>query len=644
MIGRLSQLRDPLADRALVEALPTADRHSQRRVAQSLLERGSAAAIEGLVGQYHQLDEACQREILAAPQRLGPGVQAVIAGDATLQARLNAIELIDRSDSRRLAYLLGGQLHGGNSQLSRAASAALLRLVRRYVLGRADVGGHRPRLDPAELDMLRSVVAEACACFHQHRRRDVLLAVCCLMPRVGDAIARHVFDRRGAAHHAACELVRQADHPLAARALLGFCRTASMRPSVAAALSQRDDGQRLVHVLAIGHLLVDPQVRSTVRKARCQPWLVDAVAGADRWPAGPARRLPRWIDTVTADAGAQIDALSRLSSRNDRIARLLALRGLCGHGSDAADQIVASMCFDADATIARIALRHLIRRRWAGLGKLVVRLISSDHPDLRDLAERHLGPVGFDRLWANWPHMGRAAKLTAGRALMKVDGGFARKLDRKLQADEPAERLAAVMMVRQLQQADRFADRLLELADDGDARVASAAVKALGSLSDQARVAEALELALHHDDDRVRSNAIEALERLKRVRPVASRLFDMAGRQGRGKSNRSRATAIKALLELPTGDALPQLQQMLRDADQAHRISALWVVERLGLLPLVQAVAELARHDPDAKVRRRAIRVVRDIAEVHRAGASGRGAGASADRPLHNAGHSGDAA
>jgi hypothetical protein len=52
---------------------------------------------------------------------------------------------------------------------------------------------------------------------------------------------------------------------------------------------------------------------------------------------------------------------------------------------------------------------------------------------------------------------------------------------------------------------------------------------------------------------------------------------------------------------------------MLDDPARAHRLSALWVIERLRLRTLLHRILELSRSDPDERVRQRAQRVFRDL-------------------------------
>ncbi|MCG8616510.1 MAG: HEAT repeat domain-containing protein, partial [Desulfobacterales bacterium] len=251
------------------------------------------------------------------------------------------------------------------------------------------------------------------------------------------------------------------------------------------------------------------------------------------------------------------------------------------------------------------------RREWEGLGRLMVRLIGSEHVEVRAVAEAHLAPLGFERLWNGWEGMTREQRERVGMALMKIDRRFLEKLDGKMAAGESGERVRGIQVVRHLGQETYFESRLVGLSEDGDERVAATAVRALGGMGASAAAEAALGRALSHRDDRVRSNAIEGLEALKRLGEHGEALE----RISRGDGHRSRATAIRALLSMPLSEGLPALVRMLDEGDERHRISALWVVERMELVGVLDRVATLAKGDGDSRVRSRAVRVIRDMVE-----------------------------
>jgi hypothetical protein len=604
-IELLMRLPGDLADQALAEALPSADPRTRAEVVQLLLERRETPGLIGLVRYYDGLGGEQQNLILSQLADLESALRAVAATEDP-DARANVVAIIGRTGAFQLAYLLAGMLRVTDSRLTRAAAAELLRMSRRQIASAHDTSPESRR----QRAFVLNAVIDACACFHQHRRRDILLGALCFMPNRDKRLARVTLDRRATAYPALCATVAQADHPVACRAMLPLSSVEEMADSVVRGLSHPRSGDNLGLILRFAHLLVAPAVRQAVRHVKRAGHLLPTQQRLSQMDLAAARRVPNWIATLSISAETRVAGLAMAAAHGDSLTRLSALRQLIAERGGEADDIVATLCFDHEAAIARLAMRHLIRRRWPGLGRLVVQLMASKHVAVREMAERQLGPVGFHRYWANWPTMTPATRLTAGRALMKIDPAFSRQLDRKLAAESADDRLQAVMMVRHLQQVSYHEKSLLQLVEDIDPRVASAAVGALGRLGESDRAAGAVRSALRHPDDRVRSNAVESLAMMRRAGEVREDLSEMAGGQG----NRSRATAIRVLMQLPAGEAVEHLERMLGDEDDRHRISALWVVERLGLASLIERVAKLATDDSDPAVRRRAGRVVRDIA------------------------------
>lgn len=147
-----------------------------------------------------------------------------------------------------------------------------------------------------------------------------------------------------------------------------------------------------------------------------------------------------------------------------------------------------------------------------------------------------------------------------------------------------------------------FSDAILRLIHDPDAIVRATAAASLAG-ADWGMAAGALRSALSDAEPRVQANAIEALERFADER-ITAWIAPML----KAAEPRVRANAIKALLarqHAPAGDAL---LHMLEDSSRAARISALWVVQGLGLRSCALVVGRMGREDPDARVRRRANR------------------------------------
>ncbi len=382
------------------------------------------------------------------------------------------------------------------------------------------------------------------------------------------------------------------------------------------AMSGREE---LSEVAEASHLLLDPRVRSVVIRAASKHKLATPARLGERLTGHAALSLARWSTLCGLEGKDLAETLVNLSITDEPLARLVCLRGLLREISEESSQALGVMCFDVESTIAKLALRGLIHRRWPGLGRLTARLMSSPHHEVRKIAEGYLLPGGFGKFWEAWPRLDEAQRQAAGRALRKADRNFHAHLAEKMASASGEERLQAVMMARTLKQESYFERELLKMVGDEDVKVASAAVKALSGVKPSADSSKAIIHAMGHTDDRVRSNAVEAVEAGNLLFEARQELVKLAVSGG----NRSRATAIKALMKLPIGGVLPALKAMMEDGNPQHRVSALWVVNDLGLLSVIDQVVEMAKQYEDKSVRKQALSVVRKLAGADKAGGPG---------------------
>lgn len=591
----------------MAEALPTADRVARRLIVLSLLERGTEVGMLAIVRQFDRLERDLQVVITEHTQELDAALRAA-AVDPVAEARLNAIDIIVRSGGYRLAYLIAAQLHESDARLTRQAAASLLEMAESVAFDRrAGVAAVR------RIQWVAAAVTEACSCYHQHKRHDVLLAAATLAPRRFDRLTGYLINRRMAAHLGATEMIRRADRPVVNRAMLSYAAIPELEPVVVESLRQPAVGRHVPDMMALSHLLAAPAIGAMLRKITRADHLVPTSSMLQTLRPAVLRQSVRWVAGLYVPAPAKAAALGEVAATDNPLARLMALRAMIAIHDEATNISIAALCHDGDGVIARIALRELVRRKWSGLTALLMRLVTSTHPDVRRIAERHLIPVGFTRFWDHWERMDPTHRIEAGRALLKVDPMFKRQLADKMVSRNSDDRLKSVMIVRALRLETYFESQMLRLSDDGDARVASAAVRGVGGLGPTGRATRALRKAMGHDDDRVRANAVEAAEDSGATEACGDLLERLAAESG----NRSRANAIKAMLERPVGEAMPALNAMLVHTDPRHRISALWVVQQLAVADVARRVATLARADTDSKVKRRAIEVFREIAQTY---------------------------
>ena len=172
----------------------------------------------------------------------------------------------------------------------------------------------------------------------------------------------------------------------------------------------------------------------------------------------------------------------------------------------------------------------------------------------------------------------------------------------------------ALCAAAELGLACQLREAILSSCASTDAKVRSKAVLMLGQLSTGGHgqcggeASSILSAALGDTDARVRANAIEAIEQ------SGSREFDVVlrARACHGQS-RERANAIKALAGVRPEDADGELIKMLSDRRDAHRLSALWLVEKRRAAHFVEEVARMARDEINVRVRGQAAITLRSI-------------------------------
>ncbi len=464
------------------------------------------------------------------------------------------------------------------------------------------------------LDYLLAALSEALASFDAHRQGSVLLAALSATGQWSAIALAGALKRTERAVTGLSILLKQPEHAAACRSLLSMGMIETLRPAVREGLAWvAGNPGALGEVLRQSALLALPQAKAALASLPDADRLLPTAQALKGLRPVRARALPRWVDALHAPDSASVASLGRLADHEDPATRLLALRSLIRRshaGQEGAAQEVLRYCDDSEAVVARMALRHLVWARWPQLAQHMPSLVTSPHAEVRRLAGLAIGPRAFELFWTNWPRMPSERRRAAGKALVKVVPQFSELLRVRLTASGSAERMQALAVVRELDLGAAFAGEIAGMAGAGDAVVASAAVSALASRSDP-DAAQRIASHLDHADARVRANAVEALDRIE-DRGHLDRLTRMAQEE----ANRPRANAIRALIRAKrTREALPALQDMLHHPSPQHRASALWVVENLGLVDLVRAVAELALTDPDASVQVRAMELVRQLSK-----------------------------
>ncbi|MEM9345299.1 MAG: HEAT repeat domain-containing protein [Planctomycetota bacterium] len=608
--------RNEVIDQALSAALPYAMPEELTDLGLAMLHRGKANGVEALINEYHRLPSLLQQRLVERADQFSTSIRR--AAGRSENGATNALTIIERAGSARLAYLATALCRHSEPEIREHAGRCITALARRAATSEAP--DQPPHLDAVSTKYLVDAIEQAIVLYSRHENPALLAALLWLQPRPMPEAKAALSQPEHAAVRPLKQLISSSPDQATRRSLFALIGTHQLADSCREALATANTQQRLAEPLELGHGLSMPATRAGMRKIAHPHTHWPDAQQVQKMPEHARRWLPKYLDAISPDdPQEQVIRLTPLASKTDAGTRLAVLRRLLvlAHPETPDDQPAANNAKDTLAVltrdpvpaIARTALWHLVQTEYAGLPRILADLVNSRHESIRRVAAQQLAPLGFERFWKSWPKLDPKRRIAAGRALIKIDNDFHRHLGSRLASRDPDTRIRALVIIAALNQGSFFEDALLELCTSEDKKVVASAVKALsGCTSDAAH--QTLELAMEHEDTRIRANAIEALGHTQ-----AAANLDKLLHYAQDTEQRPRANAIKALLELRAKDALPSLTRMLGDNRANHRISALWLVDELGILQLARLVAEMSLNDTDEQVKQRAGQVIHHLIE-----------------------------
>jgi len=359
-------------------------------------------------------------------------------------------------------------------------------------------------------------------------------------------------------------------------------------------LRARGRGARLLRIGDAHKLLpAPPEINALSPRAR-------------RGVVGWAESLPIRRDTLVA----YLASLSACTDARVRFDAAHALRRLADQGGNGpVDAALIQLAGDADGRVASAAAGALAaaaspHRRASLVPALRPLAAESGHASVRHACHEALSL--FDPWHRASGLMGHVCVLPARRIAATDRARLDKEAREALSSADPLRRLHALELIERLGRVHDVIESVERAVRDADSRVAAKATLVL-SRAAAPKYARVLRTALTHQDPRVRASAVEGVARMGLAEEsLADRLSD--------SSARTRANAVRCFLrQQPSTRLLNLLADMLRDERPDHRISGLWVAERLAETDLAGPIARLAREDQDPLVRRRALRCAKRL-------------------------------
>jgi len=636
LIAALVQSKNEAADDALLEALRLGNEPEQAVALDALFQRKTVHGLSGVIGQFEELPEPRQAEILGNIKLLHHALRAAGRSERT-ELRLAAMRLIALGRQGKLAYVLSENLHEPEEARSKAAVEALVALARWVAtetrklqkgVGMSEYDSDTPA--PPHTDTL------SCTYFELLDQR----------PEIEQAVARAIDGHRGthgtdllraalllcdwpgsktlailntAKHGGQSPMVRRLQQPPASEQVDAFLLGAShggLRSHFGIAFSHIEEAPVLDALLRKTHWLKDHALQNCVHFVTRGTWWNDGelIRDVSRRDPGDAARIGEWLAVSGVHDVVQDERMDRLRTHaaDDFGARLRLLRIAARRKRGTSVQFIKALLTDSDERIARMAAREIVRRRPVDFENVLLQQMTTAPDSVRRIIGRVVGQSGFDQFWTKFDRLDRSTRKQAGRAMLKLLPDAVQRLSRRLLAGAPEQRLKAMQIVQELKLADAVQDQLLKLCDDPHPRLRSKAVSVLGEIPLVAPD-PLIERLLVDTDPRVRANTIEVLESRHR-----GEFLPILIQRARVGSNRERANAIKVMHRLKVSTFGAALQGMLQDPRPEHRISAMWALRQTGWWHMIGEVGRMAKGDDNLRVRRYALTVLKAVSEMVR--------------------------
>jgi hypothetical protein len=600
-------LRQGSAEAAAVlqHALPHAAGDELLPICRALCRTGQPRAIAAALAHLHRLGERGVEQLRTPVAGLDEAV-AILRRSGRPQPLLNALEAIEHCGNAALVRHASGMLTSREVSVRSRAADVLLSLTVSCLGERG-----RRRTDAIAHERIDAAVCDALESHHQHRMDQCLVAAAIASVRPGRRLAAILDEEGHSALFALRCVARRTDLPLVRRNMLNWLAVEALGRSIVQRLHALSGAQQIADFLEGAHLALNPQRRRTLRRMpRPARWLPDRTI-VRAMPAESQARLVDALGWPGVPASRRAAGLRDMRAASSPLARVKAAFALTGQVSDEARQELEHFTRDRDAAVAHFAMEQVLAAQTDPGVAVLRRAVRAGHTAVSQSARAQLASLKTAEFLDHWLALTPLERHIAAHRLMASDPtALADGLGERVTIGRHDSRLAAIALARRLRLCSALQNQLATAAACTDAKVASAAVAAIGDVRELTRT-DALRAALRHSDARVRANAVEAL-----YAAGDHGLAAIAEPFAATRENRVRANTVLGLIRTERPRGLDHLQRMLLDIDPMHRVSAIWAARRGRAVELRSQLQRLATDDAALEIRTRAAAARRLLGET----------------------------
>lgn len=588
--------KDPGIDNALLEALPHLDGEARTAALKQLCERARPATLTALVVRSQSFEPSLRDATFGRFDLLHPGLRAALASEK-FEDRAAAIGAIVAARDFKSAHWLAEALRSSCSRTRELAGEAIHRLTDQHVARRGagvtpDQAGEFRFCALRLGEMHRSLIEH----WESHSRIDVLEAGLWMMEFVEEALNDKVAQIPNRIQASLLKMLGGTPNPRLARFTLWALTQPALKNEAIRLITKTTDGAFIDALVEESWLLSDVQLAKAFHGVHnAAQWL--GWACNPHLPENKAAAIVRMIGCAGGARDGTVNQLMAVAQHGAMPVRSAVLWQLIGNDSSRATQVLGELGARGNDPLASIAAREVRRRQLRDPS--MVRRASDPTTGSHTLHSAVKSFIDeFERLT-------EAERAQLASELRLFGAELAVCIEDRLQSLHSVERAKTIRVLNTLRLAGALRSKVYQCAHDPDPTVKIAALHLLSDDTSPAAI-RLIRESLHDPEPRVQAAAIEAMEKLG---VEASSVEAKLG----SKSNRVRANAIKALWKSEFQSASQELEKMLTDDSPDHRLSALWVVERLKLSRVVARLEAMARSDSNLAVRLRARRVLQSM-------------------------------
>lgn len=593
----LSVEKDPAVDDALREALPHLDEAAREAALELICERGRPATLAELIVGCAAFEPSLQKAIFRRFDAFHPGLRTALESPR-FEDRAAAIAAVLAAKDYKSAHSLADALRSHCTRTRELAADAIRTLTESH-LARRDHG-----VSPAEAadfhlcarrlgEVLQNVVKN----WEAHLHTGVLEAALWMIESVEEVLGEQLGRLPNRIAQPVNAILSRSNDSRLAPFVVRALSHAGLRAAAAAKISQARDPDFIAAIFDEIWLLSDPQIEHAFRSISQVPGFEQRIASN---PSSDSIATAAAVRMFCCLGGPRDLSIARMSAIADQAAepvRRAILWELVADESSLATQalcLIAARTNDPRSVIAARECQRRQSREGASPGPGVASPPTPVRKALDRFIEEH------DRLSPE-------ERASLSERLKSLGPELVNQLERKLESARSSDRTGTLRAIQTLGLVQALLPAIYRAARDPDSLVRSTALSALNQ-DNSPTALRLLRDALNDPDPRVQATAIEALEHLG-IEKSAGPVHDKCG----SRNNRVRANAIKALWNIESKNAAHALENMLKDASADHRLSALWVVERMRVRNIVEILTAMSGSDPDARIRARAIRVMNSL-------------------------------